>query len=209
MRDVIDLSLNGYTDLPDGKVAQIVTYLETTEPADWRLPTPEGAELVTAETVGLDRYRALFREIGSDWLWFSRLILSDAELQAVLAEPGRQIRIARIDGRDCGLLELEFSDPANVEVSFFGLVPSAVGRSIGRWMMGEALAICWAAPQTERVWLHTCTLDHPSALSFYMKCGFRPYRRAIEVADDPRLSGHLPDTAGVRLPLLQRSPGAD
>lgn len=203
MSDKTDLDLDGYTTLPDGKVAAIVTYLEMTERATWRLPAPAGADLGAAGRPGLDRYRALFREIGSDWLWFSRLVLPDADLEAVLAEANREIRIARIDGRDCGLLELDFSDPANVEVAFFGLVPSAVGRSIGRWLMGEALALCWAAPRTERVWLHTCTLDHPSALSFYMKCGFHPYRRAIEVADDPRLAGHLPDAAGVRYPLLR------
>jgi len=54
-----------------------------------------------------------------------------------------------------------------------------------------------------RVWLHTCTLDGPAALSFYMKCGFRPYKRAIEVANDPRIRGMLSEDAAPQVPIIR------
>jgi hypothetical protein len=68
--------------------------------------------------------------------------------------------------------------------------------------MTELLDRAWT-DATKRVWLHTCTLDGPTALSFYRKCGFRPYKRAIEVADDPRLRGILPEDAAPQVPIIR------
>jgi hypothetical protein len=51
--------------------------------------------------------------------------------------------------------------------------------------------------------VHTCTLDHPAALAFYIRSGFHPYRRAVEVADDPRLLGLAPRDSASWLPLIE------
>ena len=56
-----------------------------------------------------------------------------------------------------------------------------------------------------RVWVHTCTLDHPRALSFYLQAGFVAYERAVEVADDPRLTGEAPRTAAPHVPVIARA----
>ena len=47
--------------------------------------------------------------------------------------------------------------------------------------------------RSRRVWVHTCTLDHPSALGVYQRAGFSAYRRERVVIDDPRLKGLMPD----------------
>jgi hypothetical protein len=52
------------------------------------------------------------------------------------------------------------------------------------------------------VWLHTCTFDHPAAVPFYLKSGFKPFKFAIEVTDDPRLFGRLPETAAAHVALI-------
>ena len=122
-------------------------------------------------------------------------------MRAILCDERTQIwKIVR-DERDIGLIELDLRDMPSIELAFFGIVPEAVGGGIGRWMMDEALALAFAQ-NPERVWVHTCTLDHPSALPFYMSCGFTPYKRSIEVADDPRLTGVLPKSATPQLPIL-------
>jgi hypothetical protein len=54
------------------------------------------------------------------------------------------------------------------------------------------------------VWLHTCTLDHPSALGFYRAQGFTPVGRTIETFADPRVLGVLPPDAAPQVPLLAR-----
>jgi hypothetical protein len=57
-------------------------------------------------------------------------------------------------------------------------------------------------PGVRRVWLHTCTFDHPAAVRFYLRAGFRAWKFAIEVSDDPRLTGALPASAAPHVPLI-------
>lgn len=193
----IPLSLDGYTDLPRGKIAAVVTYLEMREPPQrsarsgpWRL-----------DRIGTDlaRYRTLFRRVGEPWLWFSRAAMADRDLHAILADPAVEAFALREVDRDIGLLELDFREQGACELAFFGVVPEALGQGAGRFLMDEAIRLAFARP-VARFHVHTCSLDHQDAVRFYIRSGFRPYRRAIEVADDPRLAGHLPPEAGPHFP---------
>ncbi|MBB3771746.1 GNAT superfamily N-acetyltransferase [Angulomicrobium tetraedrale] len=196
------LNLNGYTSLPPGKLAAIVTFLEMTAPPP---PLPErgdgGLTLEHVPAPDTAWYRELFRRVGEEWLWFSRLGMSDAELAAVLGSPAVSVHALRRDGADVGLLELDFRVPGEVELAFFGVAPDLVGSGAGRFMMNRALALAWASGPA-RVHVHTCTLDHQAAVAFYMRAGFRPYARAIEVADDPRRTGLIARGAGRHAPLI-------
>ncbi|MCC7273790.1 MAG: GNAT family N-acetyltransferase, partial [Alphaproteobacteria bacterium] len=71
----------------------------------------------------------------------------------------------------------------------------------GRWLMNRAVEIAWARP-IARFWVHTCTLDHPGALAFYVRSGFVPFRRQVEIADDPRLLGQAPRSAAAHVPVI-------
>ncbi|MET0430723.1 MAG: GNAT family N-acetyltransferase [Microvirga sp.] len=195
------LNLDGYTDLPLGKVAAIVTYLEMRErPRLKRVARPEGWSLVRVNAE-VDRYRRVFARVGEPWLWFSRAILPRDRL-AHLLEDERIEAYALHDGReDVGLLELDFRPSGEAEIGYFGLVPEVIGRGAGRLLMNEAIRRAFARP-VRRLFVHTCTLDSPAALPFYIRSGFRPYRQAIEVADDPRLTGHLRPEAGPHVPVL-------
>lgn len=209
---------NGYYDVPDGKIASVVTYLEMTAPPPGAAP-PERDDL-TLRPVGeadLAWYRTLYRGIGERWLWFSRLDLGDAELREILHDPAVEVFAPTRDGRDIGLLELDRRDPENVELAFFGIAPDQIGQGAGHWLMAMAIALVFgvgaegagdlisrasgAGPR--RFWLHTCSLDHPAALSFYRRAGFTPYKRAVEIADDPRLRGILPKDTGPGVPLIE------
>jgi hypothetical protein len=92
----------------------------------------------------------------------------------------------------------------DIEIAFIGLVKDAIGRGAGRYLLGKGLDIAWSH-RPARVLLHTCTLDHPRALTFYQAAGFIPYKRAIEVADDPRLTGTLPRGAAPHVPVFSGS----
>jgi GNAT superfamily N-acetyltransferase len=110
--------------------------------------------------------------------------------------------IAESDGVELGMAELDRSNLGQVEISFFGLYEEAIGKGLGRSFMGALLDRAWTA-STSRVWVHTCTLDSPVALPFYLKCGFRPYKRSVEVAGDPRLRGVLPESAAPQVPIIR------
>ena len=186
---------DGYSDVPKGKTASVVTHLEMLARPTLR---PERSEVSWAlrkvDVTDLEWYRSLFRRIGEDWLWFSRLQLSDEELRGVLSEPLRETHVLEADGREEGLVELDFGVEGECDLSFFGLAPALIGCGAGRWMMNRALELAWSRP-IRRMSLHTCTLDHPGALAFYVRSGFVPYRRQIEVADDPRATGLLAASA--------------
>ncbi|MBA5775716.1 GNAT family N-acetyltransferase [Stappia sp. F7233] len=194
--------LNGYTDLPSGKVATIVTYLEMRARPLLAAAERPDLSLERVTQADLSDYRRLFREIGEDWLWFGRLVLDDEELSRLLAEPTRELYLPRKNGKAVGMLELDFQDPRNVELAYFGLVPDAIGGGAGRWLMARALELVWSRPATERFWVHTCTADSPQALGFYRSVGFAPYKRAIEIADDPREAGLMPESAAPHLPFI-------
>ncbi len=161
-----------------------------------------GAQLRHVQNPPLDWYRAIFRRAGAPWLWFSRLAMTDAQLAAVLHNPNIEFFLAESAGSEIGIAELDRSQPPNVEITSFALFSEAIGKGLGRPFMAQLLDRAWT-DATKRVWLHTCNLDGPAALSFYMKCGFRPYTRAIEVADDPRLRGFLPENAAPQIPVIR------
>ncbi len=193
----------GLTPVPKGELATIVTALEMLQrPRPAPLPASP-LRLVRWETQTPEKYRTLFRRIGAPWLWFSRLILSDAELTAIIHHADVTLfAVTDPRGIEVGLLELDFRKGSQCEISFFGLVPELTGQGHGRWLMAQTLMLAWRKDVT-RVWVHTCTLDGPSALGFYRKSGFVPFSTSIETFPDPRLIGILPRDAAPQIPLLE------
>ena len=185
----------------DGEIAAVVTYLEMHRPPDGESP-PSALKLRRLERPDPDAYRRLFRLVGARWLWFSRLLLDDSALEAIVHDPAVEIH-AVIDeqGREAGLLELDFRNAGECELAFLGLVPELAGRGHGRWLLAEAVRHAWR-DGVKRVHVHTCSLDHPAALAAYRRAGFTPVRRAVERFADPRLLGLLPRDCAPQVPLL-------
>ena len=190
----------GYHGLPKGCLANVVTCLEMHERPAPRPAISEGLSLAPL-TGGPDAYLPLYRLVGSDWMWFSRLAMPREKLESILQSPQVEAYVLRQDSRDAGLLELDFREAGQCELAFFGLAPLAIGTGAGRYLMEQAIARAWAKP-IRRLWVHTCSFDHPQALGFYQRSGFRPYQVMVEVHDDPRLDGHLPRAASPHVPLI-------
>lgn len=194
---------DGYSAVPAGKIANVVTCLEMhARPPARPLPTTE-TNLRVERWVKpeLAEYRALFREIGEQWMWFSRLVMPDEQLSAILSDPEVHVCTLKDGDRRVGLLELDFRSPGVCELAFFGLVSDAIGQGAGRILMDTAIDKAWERP-IERFWVHTCNLDHPGAVSFYQRSGFRPYAFMVEVTDDPRLTGQIRRDAARHVPLI-------
>jgi GNAT superfamily N-acetyltransferase len=192
----------GFHPLQPGHLANVVTCLEMLAKPELRPATGEGFSFERMGADDTDRFRALFGAIGRDIMWFSRLMMTEEKLSGIIGDPDVQCLALVKDGRDIGLLELDFRVEGACELSFFGVVPSAVGGGAGRYLMNEALTRAWERPIT-RMWVHTCHSDHPNALAFYQRSGFRPYALMVEVHPDPRLTGHLPKEASPMVPLIE------
>lgn len=186
-----------------GELAAVVTYLEMRS-----RPRPQPVDTVPFRLQRWDnpdreRYRMLFRRIGAPWLWFSRLVLADEELDAIICDPADEI-YALVDRRgiEVGLLELDFREKGRCELSFFGLIPDLTGKGLGRWLMQQALIIAWRKG-VELVHVHSCTLDHPATVAFYQRAGFVTVGFAVETFTDPRLLGVLPEDCAPQIPLVR------
>lgn len=194
---------DGLHDVPFGKVAMVVTHLEMRAPVPIRpAPTPDGVSLRQVHP-DLAWYRDIFTRVGAlDWLWYGRLKMSDAELSAILNDPKIAFYTLTRDGQDEAMLELDLRQDGECELAYFGLTSNLIGTGAGRFLMNEAIRLAWAQPIT-RFHVHTCTLDSDQALSFYIRSGFTPHHRQVEIDDDPRLIGLLPETAAPHVPLIR------
>lgn len=193
---------DGLHDVPAGKVVMAVTHLEMHAPAQTRdtaIPRGLSFERITPD---IDSYRDLFRRVGTDWLWYGRLVMPDAALDAILQDPAVHLFALCRDGKHEAMLELDFRVEGQCELAYFGLTRALIGTGAGRYLMTQAIRLAWAEP-IRRFHVHTGTIDSPQALAFYIRSGFTAYRRQVEVDDDPRVSGLLPQDAAPHVPLIR------
>jgi GNAT superfamily N-acetyltransferase len=194
---------DGYSGVAPGKLASVVTCLHMrSRPTLRPAPSRVAWQLTHVRKSDPEWYRTLFRRVGEEWLWFSRLVMPSGELQHLLADPQVEIHAFSLDGTEEGLLELDFREAGQCELAFFGLTARARGQGAGRWLMNRALELAWSR-SIDRLWVHTCTLDHPAALGFYLRSGFVAYERRVEVADDPRLTGVAAPDALPDVPIIR------
>lgn len=79
-------------------------------------------------------------------------------------------------GAPAGYFELRQHEDTSVEIAYFGLLEEFLGRSLGKHLLTIAVEQGWQLG-ANRLWLHTCTLDHSAALPNYLKRGFKPFRQ--------------------------------
>jgi GNAT superfamily N-acetyltransferase len=153
------------------------TYLELRSPADLRSARGEAAaRFVRNDHIPVERYRALYHDVGRAWHWHDRDAWTDEQLAAYLARPDVHVWECFVGNETAGYFELSQAGDGAVEIVYFGLVGGFIGRGLGSAMLTRAVQEAWAMGAS-RVWLHTCTLDSPRALPNYLARGFTPVRR--------------------------------
>jgi ribosomal protein S18 acetylase RimI-like enzyme len=170
--------------MPPTKVHRV--YLALREPGELR---PARASELRARIERVDRcppdvYRALYRSVGERWHWRDRLEWSDADLASHLARDEVTVFVARVGDDTAGYFELEKHDDGSVEIAYFGLVPEFFGHGLGGELLTRAVDEAWRIGAAH-VWLHTCSLDSPSALPNYLARGFRPFKEEWYETDVP------------------------
>jgi len=156
------------------------TYLGMRSPVELRpatLPVP-APRIQRVDQCSVDIFRFLYRQVGQAYHWTDRLRWSDETIQGHLATPGVSIWVMTWDGEPAGYFELREHEDRSVEIAYFGLLPAFLGRGWGKFLLTQATDAAWRLGAV-RVWLHTCTLDHPAALPKYLKRGFRPIREEV------------------------------
>lgn len=118
----------------------------------------------------------MYREVGQSWDWTDRLVWDRKQWEAYVARGSQHTWRLDLDGQEAGYFELEQQKGGSVEVVYFGLLPCMIGKGAGGAALSLVIDMAWELPETNRVWLHTCTEDHRHALANYEKRGFRIFK---------------------------------
>ncbi len=162
-------------------IESIVTYLEMTRPPSHaELPAPlKKLTLLRAWNPPVSFYRYLYDAVGRPWTWTDRKRLSDEELGAIIQDDDVEIYVLQVGGVPAGYAELDLRRKPEIELAYLGLMPDFIGQGLGPYLLDWMIRRAWEYGPS-RLWLHTCSLDHPGALPLYQRFGFRPYKREIE-----------------------------
>ena len=147
------------------------------------LPEDARIDRVSCPTVAF--YRFLYAEVGGPWLWYERRRWSDAEIARTVQDPAVEIWVLFIGGQPAGYAELDRRISNEIELAYFGLMPDFIGRRLGPCLLRFAIRQAWAA-SPKRLWVHTCSLDHPAALGLYEREGFVRFDVTEQTILDPR-----------------------
>lgn len=172
-----------------------VFYLQMLSPVQLRRKAkPDaGVQLIEAVEPLPEFNRFLYTAVGGDWYWVDRLPWTYAQWKTAVAHPRHRTFVAYSNGTPAGYFELQLDAEGGVELQYFGLLPAYYGRGLGGWLLSAAIDAAWQW-NAKRVWVHTCTLDHPSALQNYKARGFVHYFTDVEHRRLPaRPPGPWPD----------------
>jgi GNAT superfamily N-acetyltransferase len=149
------------------------TYLQMFAHSQRVVPPPrDGLAVIRAIHPTIGYYRFIYDAVGRPWNWQSRKKLTDEALAAIIHDPRDEVHVLFVDGVPAGFAEMDRRTEGEIEIVQFGLVPEFTGQGLGKWFLQWAIDKAWSH-RLKRLWLHTCTDDHPGALSNYLKAGFR------------------------------------
>ena len=135
-------------------------------------------QLVRLEIPLPDLNRFFYQEVGKLWQWTDRLNWSEEEWRKWVERENVQTWMLLLRGTPAGYFELDNQD-GDVEIAYFGLLPQFLGKGLGGGFLPAAVEKAWEMGAA-RVWVHTCSFDHPNALKNYQARGFQIYRERLD-----------------------------
>jgi GNAT superfamily N-acetyltransferase len=159
-------------------------YLELNSPADFiEKSNSKDLNVIEAKIKELRFNRYLYSLVGQPWGWTDKLDLTDEQWKEYAESNNLRTWVAYHKGSIAGYFELSTDSAFNVEIAYFGLAPAFIGQGFGGYLLSKAIKSAWEECNAKRVWVHTCSLDHPNALNNYQSCGFKIYRQESDISD--------------------------
>jgi GNAT superfamily N-acetyltransferase len=156
-------------------------YLEMRSPEDISDKSrPEDLCICECEIKQFQFNRFLYQLIGGPWQWVDKLSWSDEEWINYAENDNLRTWVAYHRGSPAGYYDLQQQQGGDVEIAYFGLAPKFIGKGFGGYLLSRAIRSAWEWQGTRRVWVHTCTLDHPGALENYKARGMKVYLEKTE-----------------------------
>jgi len=154
-----------------------ITYLEMREAGELRPKTCDDPKFEIREYAPphWQFNRELYFSVGEAWSWTDKRGWSDEQWREYVGSGRLRTFVASYDGATAGYYELHGAPGSEIEIAYFGLLPSFFGRGFGGALLTSALQEAWRM-NPSRVWVHTCTLDHPASLRNYEARGMKIWK---------------------------------
>lgn len=179
--------------IPCTRIAVTVTFLRMDRAPTGLAPSlPFDCQVVRVGACSVAFYRYLYNTVGEDYVWWLRRTMRDEDLAALLGDPLVSIHVLYRRGEPAGFFELDARYWPDINLSYFGLLPWAVGSGVGLAFLRQSVDMVWRQG-ARGMTVNTCTADHPRALPTYLRAGFRQVRQVRETWD-------VPDWLGMRIP---------
>ncbi len=136
----------------------------------------EGLAIIEAEIKDFQINKFLYGYVGEKWAWFDKHSLTDDEWKEYAQSERLRTWIAYFKGAIAGYYELDRGENGSVEIAYFGLTSKFIGKGFGAYLLSHALRSAWDCCRANRVWVQTCSLDHPYALKNYQDRGMKIFR---------------------------------
>ena len=118
-----------------------------------------------------------YKQVGKNHRWIDRLSWSDKKWINYISNRNLETYIISEFDELVGFFELLYNpELEETEISYFGLLEEYIGKGIGGYALSVAIKKSFEK-NIRRVWLHTCTLDHPNALKNYIARGMTVFKK--------------------------------
>jgi GNAT superfamily N-acetyltransferase len=130
--------------------------------------------LDTKKDININKF--FYRNIGKDHFWRDRLLWSDKEWKKYINNKNLETGIIKINNDMIGFYEQEFhKDKNEIELIQMGILKEHQGKKFGSYLLKYIIQNNLSR-DIERLWVHTCSLDHKYALNNYISKGLKIFK---------------------------------
>ena len=128
------------------------------------------------EPINFQLNKFFYKNIGKKHKWTDRLVWTEAQWIEYVSSKKVKTYILKYQNDLAGYFELIFhSDDKEVEIAYFGLLEEFQNKKLGSYLLSQAIKKSFNS-KVNRVWVHTCSLDHKNALKNYIARGMKIFK---------------------------------
>jgi GNAT superfamily N-acetyltransferase len=122
-----------------------------------------------------------YKNIGKKHKWVDRLVWMESKWIDYVSDKKVKTYIFKHKDDLAGFFEIIFhSEKKEVEIAYFGLLEEFQNKKLGSYLLSEAIKVSFVG-NINRVWLHTCSLDHKNALNNYIARGMKIFKQEMVI----------------------------
>ena len=139
----------------------------------------DGYSLNLLDPINFQLNKFFYKNIGSKHKWVDRLIWTEEQWIDYLSSKNVKTYVLKYKEDLVGFFELiHHQEKKEVEIAYLGILEEYHNKKLGSYLLTEAIKISFKN-KINRVWVHTCTLDHKNALNNYMTRGMKIFKTEI------------------------------